>query len=305
MSKMIPAYEFRRRAREAMKPAMSILVVVTLIAMLPSLLSSVITTLADSDPRNALVNLYSEEAINAMMGTDEESLALAEKLLSGVSEFFAAKWPFMALTAAITMLLSPVLTMGFEHTLLKTLRREEITYLTGLARLPIFFKAIGLNLMIFLRIFLWLLPGWALSMLGAVLTVYLPTLGTLVMVAAMVVMFALMLRAMYSYRLATFVMADDPQTGINAAIRRSKEIMRGRRMELFSLEVSFVGWSMLVSFAQTMLLGMLGNVLGLALGMFASFLLQLYMYMASAAFYQEYGVGPVADAAPAEQEELN
>ena len=304
MHKIIPAFEFRRRARAAMLPVMSILVVVMLIAMLPSLASNVITLMTDSDPTAVLSDFYTEANLTALMGTDEAaSAAVTDKLMAGLTTFLREKWPFIALTAAITLLLGPALTLGFNHTLLKALRKEEITYLSVLARLPIFFKAIGLTVMTALRIFLWLLPGWALSLLGAVLAVYVPTLGMLVMAAAMVLMFALMIRAMYRYRLAAYILADAPEMGINAALRRSKEIMKGRKMELFSLELSFIGWRLLVSFGQTLLLGMLGSVLGMALGMFASFLLQMYMYMAIAAFYQEYGVGPVSTAE--ESEELN
>ena len=79
--------------------------------------------------------------------------------------------------------------------------------------------------------------------------------------------------------------------------------MQRRKMELFSLEVSFVGWYLAVNLIQMFTLMLLGTVLGMALGMFASFLLQMYVYMATAAFYQEYGVGPLPQAAP-EQEEL-
>lgn len=304
MHKIIPAFEFRRRAREAMLPVMSILVVVTLIAMLPSLVSNIVTAVTDSDPSAAMVDLYTEENLTAMLSDDPAVVeAVADQMTTKMSSFFAEKWPFMALTALVTMLLGPVLTLGYNHTLLKTLRREEITYTTVLVRLPLFLKAIGLNLMIFLRVFLWMLPGWALSLLGAVIMVFEANIGILVMVAAMVLMFVLMIRAMYRYRLATFVMADAPETGVNAAIRRSKEIMKGRKMELFSLELSYVGWHLAVNLAQMMLLMMLGSVLGMALGMFASFLLQLYVYMGTAAFYQEYGVGPLPGAAP-EQEEL-
>ena len=304
MRKFIPAFEFRRRARAAMLPVMSILVVVTLIAMLPSIVSSIVTTVADSDPSVMLADLYTEENLTAMVSDDPAVVAsVTDRMMAKMSSFFAQKWPFMALTALVTMLLGPVLTLGFNHTLLKCLRKEEITYLTVLARLPIFFKAIGLNLMIFLRIFLWMLPGWALSLLGAVIMVFEANIGVLVMIAAMGVMLAGMIRAMYRYHLATYIMADAPETGINAAIRRSREIMKGRKMELFSLEVSFVGWHLAVSLAQMLLLTLLGSVLGMALGMFASFLLQLYVYMATASFYQEYGVGPLPEAAP-EQEEL-
>lgn len=304
MRKIIPAFEFRRRAREAMKPVMSILVVAMLIAMLPSLVSSIVTTLTESDPSIAVADFYTEENLTAMMSADEAAAdAALTQMTTGLNTFLAEKWPIITLTSAVTLIFGPVLTLGFYHTLLKTLRREEITYTTVLARLPIFFKAIGLHLMIGLRVFLWMLPGWGVSLLGAVLLVFEPNIGILVMVAAMVLMFVLMIRAAYRCRLATYVMADAPETGINAAIRRSKEIMHGRKMELFSLEISFVGWYLAVNLIQMMLLMMLGTVLGMALGMFASFLLQMYVYMAMAAFYQEYGVGPVAEPA-SEQEEL-
>lgn len=304
MRKFIPSFEFRRRAREAMLPVMSILVVVMLIAMLPSLVSNIVTTVTESDPSIMLADLYTEENLTAMVSDDPAVVAsVTDQMMAKMSAFFAEKWPFMALTSAITLLLGPVLGLGFFHTLLKALRREEISYSTVLARLPLFFKAIGLDVMVALRVFLWMLPGWGVSLLGAVIMLYLPSLGMLVMVAAVVLMFVLMIRAMYRYRLASYVLADAPQTGINAAIRRSKEIMKGRKMELFSLEVSFVGWYLAVNLIQMFTLMLLGTVLGMALGMFASFLLQMYVYMATAAFYQEYGVGPLPQAAP-EQEEL-
>lgn len=304
MRKIIPSFEFRRRAREAMLPVMSILVVVTLIAMLPSIVSSIVTTVTESDTNAMLADLYTQENLTAMMSEDLEAAnAALEQMTTGITAFLKEKWPFMALTSAITLLLGPVLGLGFSHTLLKALRREEITYSTVLARLPLFFKAIGLDAMIGLRVFLWMLPGWGVSLLGAVIMVFEANIGILVMVVAMVLMFVLMIRAMYRYRLASYVLADAPQTGINAAIRRSKEIMKGRKMELFSLEVSFVGWYLAVNLIQMFTLMLLGTVLGMALGMFASFLLQMYVYMATAAFYQEYGVGPLPQAAP-EQEEL-
>lgn len=306
MRHMIPSFEFRRRAREAMKPVLNVLLVVTLIAMLPSLISQTITLITGADPSNVIAELYTEERITAMMGEDLETMtAASQEILDGMTAFFQQKWPFMAITAAITLLISPVLTLGLNHTLLKALRKEEITVTTVLARLPLFFKAIGLNLMIGLRLILWLLPGMALSLVGAAAVIFVPTLGLLLMIAAMGVMFVLMIRAMYSYRLAAYVMADAPETGINAAIRRSVEVMLGRRMELFGLELSFIGWRLVLSIGQTLLLGMLGGVLGMTLGMFASFFLQMYIYMAEAAFYQEYAIGPVKAAAAPETEDLN
>ena len=67
MRKFIPAFEFRRRARAAMLPVMSILVVVMLIAMLPSLVSNIVTAVTESDPNAMLADLYTEENLTAML----------------------------------------------------------------------------------------------------------------------------------------------------------------------------------------------------------------------------------------------
>ena len=290
----LPAFEFRRRARAAMKPIMPLLLVVAMIASLPSLIGQTVTLLTGADPNAMLAEYYTQERMTAITSGDAAAVqAASQEIMDGVTAFFQEKAPFMVITTLITWLLSPVLTLGFNHTLIKTLRREEVAVTTVLARLPLFFKAIGLNLMIFLRLVLWMLPGMALSMFGAVVTLLEPSIGGLLMLAAMAVMFVLMIRVMYSYRLATYIMADVPETGINASIRRSKEVMKGRRMELFGLEFSFLGWRLLLSMGQSMLLGLFGGVLGMTLGMFASLFLQTYLSMAETAFYQEYAVGPI------------
>ena len=300
----LPAYEFRRRARAAMKPIMPLLLIVAMIASLPSLIGQTVTLLTGADPNAMLAEYYTQERMTAITSGDAAAVqAASQEIMDGVTAFFQEKAPFMVITTLITWLLSPVLTLGFNHTLIKTLRREEIAVTTVLARLPLFFKAIGLNLMIFLRLVLWMLPGMALSMFGAVVTLLEPSIGGLLMLAAMAVMFVLMIRAMYSYRLATYIMADVPETGINASIRRSKEVMKGRRMELFGLEFSFLGWRLLLSMGQSMLLGFFGGVLGMTLGMFASLFLQTYLSMAETAFYQEYAVGPIAPAQKDEEAE--
>ena len=300
----LPAYEFRRRARAAMKPIMPLLLIVAMIASLPSLIGQTVTLLTGADPNAMLAEYYTQERMTAITSGDEAAVqAASQEIMDGVTAFFQEKAPFMVITTLITWLLNPVLTLGFNHTLIKTLRREEVAVTTVLARLPLFFKAIGLNLMICLRLVRWMLPGMALSMFGAVVTLLEPSIGGLLMLAAMAVMFVLMIRAMYSYRLATYIMADVPETGINASIRRSKEVMKGRRMELFGLEFSFLGWRLLLSMGQSMLLGLFGGVLGMTLGMFASLFLQTYLSMAETAFYQEYAVGPIAPAKEDEEAE--
>lgn len=48
-----------------------------------------------------------------------------------------------------------------------------------------------------------------------------------------------------SYAMAPYIMEDDPTCYGSAAIRRSREMMRGHKMRLFLLCLSFIGWILL------------------------------------------------------------
>ena len=75
----------------------------------------------------------------------------------------------------------------------------------------------------------------------------------------------------YSYAMAPFIMAEHPEMNANECITMSKEIMHGHKMELFFLELSFIGWIFLAIFT----LG-IGNVF-----------LTPYITAARAAFYRD------------------
>ena len=103
-------------------------------------------------------------------------------------------------------------------------------------------RVIRMELFIFVRVFGWaLLFILALSIfalpLSAVLAaspiLYLPYAGALY-----VLIWVFMLR----YNMAPYLLADRPDDGPSLAIRRSVEMMRGRKWELFKLQLSFLGW---------------------------------------------------------------
>ena len=48
--------------------------------------------------------------------------------------------------------------------------------------------------------------------------------------------------AMYRYSMAVYCLLDDPDISALEAIRRSKALMRGKKGELFMLDLSFIGW---------------------------------------------------------------
>ena len=49
----------------------------------------------------------------------------------------------------------------------------------------------------------------------------------------------------YSYSMAMYILAENPEMGALEAIDRSKAMMDGHKMELFVLELSFIGWYLL------------------------------------------------------------
>lgn len=54
--------------------------------------------------------------------------------------------------------------------------------------------------------------------------------------------------AIYRYRMALYILIDNPQLGALDCIRASSEIMRGHKGELFVLDLSFLGWVLLTAF---------------------------------------------------------
>jgi len=99
-------------------------------------------------------------------------------------------------------------------------------------------RVIIMNLLITLRTF-----GWALlfSLLAAPFVVVSPTLAGLGAVAAALATMFVALR----YSLAPYLLADHPDDGASAAVRRSVMLMNGWGWELCKLELSFLGWMVL------------------------------------------------------------
>lgn len=51
----------------------------------------------------------------------------------------------------------------------------------------------------------------------------------------------------YSYSQAYYILAENPGIGAREAITRSRAMMNGHKMELFVLDLSFIGWYLLCS----------------------------------------------------------
>lgn len=122
----------------------------------------------------------------------------------------------LALSIAV-ILFSGALALGhckYYIDLVAENRQDEVSVI--FSRFDIFLKAMGLNL--FMALFIWL---WSL----------------LFIVPGII--------ATYRYRLAPYLMAENPGLGIREAVNMSKELMAGHKWRLFCLELSFIGWGIL------------------------------------------------------------
>lgn len=75
----------------------------------------------------------------------------------------------------------------------------------------------------------------------------------------------------YSYAMTPYILKDNPELENNAAIEKSMELMQGKKMKLFLLDLSFIGWAFL---------GMLTFGIGMLW-------VSSYVYTARAAFYED------------------
>lgn len=75
----------------------------------------------------------------------------------------------------------------------------------------------------------------------------------------------------YSYAMTNYILMDRPELSASEAIAESRKMMNGHKMELFILDLSFIGWQILSIFTCGLLL----------------LWVYPYMYAARAAFYLE------------------
>ena len=59
--------------------------------------------------------------------------------------------------------------------------------------------------------------------------------------------------AYYRYRQAYYILLDDPKKSILQCIQESGHLMRGKKLDLFILDLSFIGWAFLNLFISIML----------------------------------------------------
>jgi uncharacterized membrane protein len=163
----------------------------------------------------------------------------------------------LSLIAILQFLFAPALNIGLNTYFIMLHKSENPPLSLLFSRLHIWARCLGLMLLMGIFIFLW----------------------SLLLVVPGII-------AAYSYSMAPYLMAENPDIDAFEAIRRSKLMMDGNKGRLFSLHLSFIGWALLSAVGVGLLNAILGFV-GTALGLIVSMALWVYVNSSVTAFYLE------------------
>ena len=293
---MLFSAAFRARARDALRQHWQTALLIALIVNLPTLLVQGIAAFTHNDVAFRLEELiFQASAGSAAMN------ALPETIRAMLSE--SGVITMMAL-GVLAWLITPVLAAGMAHWTLERLRGQELPVSAVFSRLRIFLKSIGLRLFIVLKVFLWMLPGIAVSFLSMIplLRTDLKTtedvlsalnFSTWFLYSGMIAMAVLGVMGYLYYAMAEMILADEPEERILSCARRSKLLMKGRRSMLMSLYLSFLLWYFLIFFVSSLVEGISGTVIALVVQMLGSLFLSAYILAAEGAFYEVLRKAPV------------
>ena len=147
----------------------------------------------------------------------------------------------------------PILAFGFYSMGYKSIKRQKVEYTTIFEGFKNFGNVFVLYLLTSLYTFLWTLLFIVPGIIKAL-----------------------------SYSMSNFILAENPDIKPSDAIKESKKLMDGNKLDLFMLNLSFIGWYILDIFTFGIL----------------SIWLSPYVYTTQAAFYEAVKNEKYGDAAP-------
>ena len=297
---------WKYRAREALRGHWLTALLIALVVNLPSLLVQAVAVATGNDLGLRMNELLSSSVNAAGTAVD------AQRLVKGMRELTQSTgiWVMQGLNVA-AWLLTPCLVLGMTAWLLGRLRKQEDPGMTAVfSRMRLFFPGIGLRLYVAWRIFVFMLPGVALSVL-AFLPLWLSDGSSRISVlsavntvaglqyAAMAVMLVLGVMAAMKYALADTVLADGRMEGPVRAAKESKRLTQGKRGQIMLLYLSFLIWYFLEMAAAGLLADLLGSIPSLMFQILASLAITVYLTGSVCAFY----LGCRAEETPEQEED--
>ena len=226
-------------------------------------------------------------------------------LLSDPDAFVAACSAFMSSSKGITYsllntlftLMTIPLTLGTIGAAQRILRGEDVLVRHSLAYIPYTFRAIWLQICTAFYAFWPMLLAYVVA-IPVLLTVSSPDIMLLTAILFFIAVIATLVLAImriYSMAASDYLLARNPNTSVPEIMRTSRTIMKGNRMNFFLLELSFIGWNLLIAVLDSAVLTMAGYTLANVCSMLLSLFLGVYMTTAKAAFVSDLTAAAPSD----------
>ena len=226
--------------REARPRAWVVTLVFILLAMaLPQVIQGLL------DPTRQILPQIAEE-MEAMLRRGQEP---DELWAAGAAGRMVSGGLLTMFVSVLLSLFTMVMSYGYKGYALRLFRRQQTGVGDVFSGFPLAGRAIGTEIMTFIFTCLWvLLIVLVCGVVGGVLSLVLDgaafgVLSALLSVAASVFGFFVSLR----YCLAPYFVMSDPDKGVFASITASKQTMRGNYLKKLVLDLSFLGWGLLVA----------------------------------------------------------
>ncbi len=164
-------------------------------------------------------------ALNNALNSRFDPAAPGVQGAAGAVVFSSSTLFYTMVFLILLALVSNFISVGYSWFTLRISRRLPAVPANLLDAFNLSFKVLGLSVVVSVFTFLWLclfiVPG---------------------------------LIAAYRYRLVFYILFDHPEYGILQCISESSNMMKGRKWELFVLDLSFIGWQLLSAFTMGILL---------------------------------------------------
>lgn len=282
--------EYRQTAWSAIKPVLPIMLLIALVASLPQ-----------------LVFLFIQASYGLTPPMD------LELLINDSDAFIAAYRDFMTSSAGkmysllntLFSLISIPLSLGTIGAAQRVLRGEDVLVRHSLAYIPYTFRAIWLQICTAFYAFWPMLLAYVVA-IPVLLTVPSPDIVLLTAILLLIAVIATLVLAImrtYSMVASDYLLARNPNTSVSEIMRTSRTIMKGNRMNFFLLELSFIGWNLLIAVLDSVVLTMAGYTLANVCSMLLSLFLGVYMTTAEAAFVNDLTADAPSDNAESKMTE--
>lgn len=190
-------------------------------------------------------------------------------------ETAAAASPAFSIGYFVLMLVVSVPGTGLNLGLIRSITdisrgEEKVPVRRIFSRMKYFLKGWGLSLWVGFKMLLWALPVYAIAIVAAVAVTaagitttdsltgvssipidqeVVITLLTILPFAALILLLGLVIPAALRYSQSSYVLADEPATGVFESVRKSKAMMKGHKWQYFKLFIPYIlkvyGWMLL------------------------------------------------------------